>query len=90
MPAPSAAGGFIQYMTRFSLLSSFFLSPVLPGDVENMNVTEKKPSTCMNSVQSMKVIRNSISPILTHLINNSSTRGVFPDFFQNGLSDLII
>ena len=36
----------------------------------------------MYSVQSLRVIRNLISPILSHLIINSFTCSVFPDFFK--------
>ena len=84
MPAPSATVGYSQYMPNFSLPSSFFLYPVTSADVEQVIISlknKKKVSTCMYSVQSLKVLSSLISPILSHLNNNSFTCGVFLNFF---------
>ena len=90
MPGLSATVGFSQYMPNFSLPSSFFLYPVTSADVEQVIISlknKKKVSTCMYSVQSLKVLSSLISPILSHLNNNSFTCGVFLNFFQNSLRD---
>ena len=57
MLAPNAAVGFSHYVPNFWLPSSIFLTPVTSADVEKviMSLKNKKASTCMYSVQSLKV-----------------------------------
>ena len=75
MPAPVWAVGFTQHMDNRSNPASFLIFSVTSADVERviMSLKNNKYSIYVYSNEFSKIISNLVSPILSYLMNMSSS-----------------
>jgi hypothetical protein len=71
----------LQFLTNINYPNSFFFSPVLPIDIENIIRSLKNKSSPINtfSTKILKYITMIISPVLANIINRCLSTGHFPE-----------